>query len=398
MSNALGAAAATATFASILQNALDRAAADGLGPSSAAVVVGRPTATLPTGPVVHLYLYRVSTNASWANRDLAFRDSTGRLTEVPRAALTLHYLITFFGDEDALEAERLLGIVAAHLHSEPYLSRDLVTATVGDAATPFLAASDLADDLELVRLTPVDLSVDDLSRLWGALPAGAFGVSLAYEATPVLLEPEVQPSRALPVREAEITVVAGAPPSITSVELADDTDPPSPIEAGAVLLVRGANLAGATTRVEIDGAAVDNAAVSRLTDDSLRLTIPSGLEAGVRRVRVTHVHATSAAGTEQSSASNVIAVALRPRVDGASLDGTVLTVAVTPSVGAGQRAEVSLDPVAGGASVALAASVDGGALVVDTSGLDAGEHRVRARVDDVDSIPAVTGGVTVVVP
>jgi len=405
VSNVVSVAATTATLQSTLQNALDRAAMLGLGVPNASVVTTRPSSVTPTGPGVHLYLYRLEPNAAWANSDLAFRDSSGRLAEIPTAAVTLHYLLTFFGDEDELEPQRLLGIVVAHLHSEPYLTKQMVTDTLQDINFQYVNGSDLAGQPELVRLTPVPLSLDDLSRIWTSLPSGGFGVSVAYQAAPVLLQPEVMTSQSLPVRSRGATVVPVRQPVVTSVEAFPPAVPPEPITVGTTVLVRGRNLSSSAMRVEIDGSPVAAAAVTDVADTSLQVALPGALPAGARALQVVHVLATSAAGTEQLASSNVGPFLLRPSTISANRVGTTVRAEVSPEVGAGQRVDVTLDPAGGGAAVTRRATVDVGPparVVGDLTGVPAGTYRVRVRVDGADEVPALAGGVftgpTVTVP
>ncbi len=53
---------------------------------------------------------------------------------------------------------------------------------------PDAPASDLAQQDEPVKLTPLPLSSDDLAKLWPAFFGAAYGLSLAYQAGPVYLD------------------------------------------------------------------------------------------------------------------------------------------------------------------------------------------------------------------
>src|SRR5437763_14104467 len=108
----------------------------------------------------------------------------------------------------------------------------MVTYTLQDINFQYVNGSDLAGQPELVRLTPVPLSLDDLSRIWTSLPSGGFGVSVAYQAAPVLLQPEVMTSQSLPVRSRAATVAPVRQPVVTSVEAFPPAVPPEPITVG----------------------------------------------------------------------------------------------------------------------------------------------------------------------
>ena len=50
----------------------------------------------------------------------------------PQAALDLHYLLTFYGNEAQLEPQRLLGSVVRTLHARPVLTRQQIQQTIAD--------------------------------------------------------------------------------------------------------------------------------------------------------------------------------------------------------------------------------------------------------------------------
>src|SRR5262245_22862031 len=123
-------------------------------------------------PGANVFLFQVAPNAAGRNVDLPTRDSRGNVIMRPRVALDLHYLITFYGDNEMLEPQRLLGIAARTLHRQPVFSPNLVdqaiTQLVNSHPTTlgFLNRSNLAAALEPVRLTPAIMSADELSRIW----------------------------------------------------------------------------------------------------------------------------------------------------------------------------------------------------------------------------------------
>ena len=106
MSNALAIASVTETLAQTLGAALS-----GSGVNGASVTKTRPDATDLPKVGVNVFLYQVSPNAAWRNADLPTRSSAGALLRRPQAALDLFYLLTFYGDDTALEQQRLLGAV-----------------------------------------------------------------------------------------------------------------------------------------------------------------------------------------------------------------------------------------------------------------------------------------------
>src|SRR6266508_1493021 len=130
--------------------------------TGAGVSVTRPGAggngTPP--PSVNIFLYQATPNAAWRGDDLPTRRPDGRLVRRPQAALDLHYLLTFYGEEKTFVPQRLLGRVTRVLHAKPVLSRAMVTDALAEAAqdpdlvNTDVSESDLANAVDLVRVTP----------------------------------------------------------------------------------------------------------------------------------------------------------------------------------------------------------------------------------------------------
>jgi hypothetical protein len=217
MSNHLGIATATAVLRRLLSEAV--AAGPPGGVDSATVTTLRPQALAGTDAAVrgvNLYLYRLVPNgAAWAV-ELPARRPDGSLTARPAQAVDLHYLLTFSGDDAMLEPQRLLGQVVTALAVQPILTRAAVAETVREARgrdpQTWLQYTDLGDGPEVVRLSMVPLTVEDLTRLWSSLVQGPYRLSLVYQATVVVLEGLVEPVAAEPVQERRLSVRPSSEP------------------------------------------------------------------------------------------------------------------------------------------------------------------------------------------
>ena len=196
MSNYLAIATVTATLQRILQGALD---SDLPGAQAATT---RPDGTGANGPPtrgVNLFLYQVTPNHAWRNADLPTRAQDGRLTQRPRIALDLHYLISCYGEDNELEPQRALGSVVSALHGQPIINRAAIEATLADPAYDYLALSNLNDEVESVKLNPEPLSLEELSKLWSVFFQTPYSLSVAYMASVVLIEAGERPRPTLPV-------------------------------------------------------------------------------------------------------------------------------------------------------------------------------------------------------
>ncbi len=192
MSNYLAVATVTAVLRDILQEAA------GAAVPGATVTIRRPEAVNNGGqnkPVVNIFLYQVAPNAAWRNTDIEIRHhpddrAKGLIEKRPQVPLNLSYLFSFYGNEQELEPQRLLGSVVSALHTQPRLSPEAIRGTVGRGR--HLRDSDLAfqvAQIEKVKLTPISLSLEELSNLWSIFFQVPYALSVAYEAAAVLIEP-----------------------------------------------------------------------------------------------------------------------------------------------------------------------------------------------------------------
>ena len=182
MSNALAVAAVTAVLQSYL-NAVYNNPSSVLG----GVTVSAIAPDLIQGGVagggnsplqVNLFLHQVTLNAAWRNIDMPSVAADGQTrTSNPPLALDLHYLLTAYAPEDS-QAEALLGMGVFFLHQNPMIARaDIVTALSAlppSYPAPFanaLGLSGLADQIEMIKVTPATLGTQEIAWLWTALKA-----------------------------------------------------------------------------------------------------------------------------------------------------------------------------------------------------------------------------------
>ena len=222
MSNYLAPATVTAALKIALENALTT---DALG-FNHSVDIGRPDDIDDNGNQagVNIYLYQVTPNTAWRNADLPTRNGRGALVQRPRVALDLHYLLTFFGDESALQDQRLLGSVIATLHEQPLLTQAMIEAAMADTDfSTFLNNSDLANEIEQVKFSPISFNLEELSKLWSVFFQTAYRLSVAYVASLVFIERQPEPVSALPVQIRAVTALPSieAEQALTPADLAD---------------------------------------------------------------------------------------------------------------------------------------------------------------------------------
>jgi hypothetical protein len=387
VSNFLAIATVTAALRRLLQTAASQAV------PGAIVRTGRPEAPAGAGVAaagIDLYLFRVTPNPALANDDLPTRRADTSLAQRPRLALDLHYLLTFRGNETDLEPQRLLGNAARGLHATPVLAKSLITLAIGDFA--FLSgppASDLADAFELVKLTPMHLSLEELSKLWSVLFQIPYNLSVAYQASVVVLEGTETPLQPLPVLERDLYVVPFDHAVIDRVDSA--AGPGLPIFDGDTLVLRGSSLRRYPTRVVVRGIQVDPFSV---TADEVRVPLSAPpfpantLRAGAQGVSVLHPLMMGKPPVEHGGVeSNVAAFVLRPRLTAVNApSSSQVSATLSPAVGKGQRAVLLLNSVPPAAAAAYVfqrppAAADAATIGFEVTGVPAGTYLVRVQVD-----------------
>ena len=87
-----------------------------------------------------------------------------------------------------------------------------------------LDGSNLADAVERVKFTQSPLSLEELSKLWSVFFQAPYALSVAYQATVVLIDGEENPSPALPVltrglSDRGVHIAVGPFPAIESIHI-----------------------------------------------------------------------------------------------------------------------------------------------------------------------------------
>lgn len=296
-----------------------------------------------TQALVSLFLYRVSPNTALRNADLPTRSADGRdLRQLPRAALDLHYLISFAGEDDQLVPQRMLGLTIAALHSEPTLKRSAIRDLV-QAGEAWLNESNLADEQELVKFNLVPLNIDELSKLWTTFVQVPYQLSLAYEASVVLIEPDLVAREPLRVQRGSVDALPLRQPLIERVQTLGRNDNQVIGDSGMQIEILGQRLRGQHTFVRFDNGEPQAVPAERDTRIVLPNTISAALSAGIHGLQILHQVAlgdppTLHAGFE----SNAFAFVLRPQIS-VSLQGNEILIEFSPSIQADQRIRLLLN-------------------------------------------------------
>jgi hypothetical protein len=384
MSNSLAIAAVSAVLRDLLNQALiDQGVSATLG--NPVTVTAQPPDRITVGeteqPQLNVFLYHIASNAGWSNSALPSRDRDGsRITNAP-LALDLFYLLSAYGKND-FDCEILLGCAMQMLHETPVLPRDTIRTALGGNPPASLAAADLADQIEQIKITPQLVSTEEVWRLWTALQAH-YRPTAAYRISVVLIQSSKATKTALPVSQRNIITLPFRLPLIAEIT-------PQIVVAGASITLSGQNLQAAQTKLNFGASGLVDP--STINDSQIVATLPTGLSAGVNTVQVVQqLTFGTPADPHSGFESNVVPFMLAPQITTPQplsvKVGTTLTLAVNPSVGRTQRATL----VIGARSITIPARPATGPATTGTldfpvpAGFATGDFPIRLQIDGAPS-------------
>lgn len=339
---------------------------------------------------VNLFLHQVTHNAAYRNAGMPSLSGDG-MTQLsnPPLALDLHYLLTAYAGGDT-EAEALIGFAVLMLYQTPILPRAQVRFALGHlpASNPLagvLGGSGLADQFEMIKITPSVLGKEEMAWLWTALKAD-YRPSYPFQVSVILIQPPAATSSALPVLSRNIGAQAGPPPWIASVQAPNGQTAAAP---GDTVTLTGVSLSGASLvalaypRLGIHftpfppATATDTAVTFKVPDD------PVHVPAGVYNLSLQFT-----SGTVVVNSTNTVTMPVAPLIVlpiGATNNpphGTLVTVNCRPNVLPNQTVSLALGGIA---EPAVQFEDPTGSPTFQFPALAAGSYIARLQVDGVSS-------------
>lgn len=428
MSSPLAIGAVSAVLRNLLDDGLIQAGV-ALGTSVNVTAVAPDTIDLGDSegiPRINIFLYRVTTNQAWSNVAMPSRSSaTGeRMTNAP-LALDLHYVLTAYGRAN-YQAEILLGYAMHLLHERPVLDRAAVRRALDPSpldlstlppAFQGLAAADLADQVELIKITPAAMNTEDMSKLWSAIQSH-YRPSFAYQVSVVLIESKKPAVAALPVlsrgpidvatqRERGVFVNPDLLPPLPTLFSTETPATQAAARLDDEVTINGVRLTGTGHRVllahRLFAQSFELLPVSIAADGkSLKIKLPNdvaaqaGLTAGQLALsvrftptgevdpRVTNAIPLIIAPVPVIAAIGSLGLPAATAVRGSSPAVVTVTLASRPQVRLQQSATLMLDSVEANALPRANAALP--LQFRFPNSVPAGARRVRLRVDGTDSI------------
>ncbi|MFL6301906.1 MAG: Pvc16 family protein [Candidatus Sulfotelmatobacter sp.] len=354
MSDFFAVAGVTSVLKWLLSDALASAGLNSAFPTAASISALSPD-LVATGatevPQVNLFMYYANFNASYRNQALPSKDSSGNRVSNPPLALNLHYLVSAYGKNE-LDPEILLAWTMQLFHENAIMSRQsvqtLLTAMGSSlGATPEMIAvakTDLAEQVELIKILPEALSNEEISKLWMAFNTH-YRPTTSYQVSVVLIQEKQAFKSNLPVQSRKVKAIPLAGPTIENVT-------PASANVGDVLTITGRNFVGdsaADTLIAFD----DNLPITpdSVQSTAIRVKVPGTLQPGTRAIRVIR-NVTFGVSTDPHAAfaSTPAQFSLMPQVTNASpvagTLGSALALNVVPAVGRQQAAALYIGDVA----------------------------------------------------
>lgn len=231
--------------------------------------------------LLNLFLYHTAICPYLRNMDIPWKVKPGE-TGHPPLSLSLHYLLTVYsasGDDRA--GHKILGRAMAVLHDQPVLTAREINLALSDID----GQAQSYEEAEHVRITPVTLSLDEMSKLWSTFQT-EYRLSATYKVAVVLIESEKPPRTPLPVLsrgendrgvygQASMDQPLPAFPKLTAVEPASGE---LSAMLGEAILIKGYNLDVPDPQFVFRHALLDKPIIygepDEQTIDTLKFTLP----------------------------------------------------------------------------------------------------------------------------
>ncbi|MDT8321045.1 MAG: DUF4255 domain-containing protein [Xanthomonadales bacterium] len=350
---------------------------------------------------LNLFLYGTEMNPAFRNGPMPGANPPGQ-SGPPPLALILRYLLTAYGDNEDFSVHETLGKGMLALHDNPILTQSQLSGLIPDAG--------LASQIEKIKITPVALTLDDMSKLWTSFQT-EYRLSIAYEVSVVLIESTRPPSSPLPVlRRGEgdrgAAVMAAAAPTLAGLRFPNQKPAAN---LGDTVTLLGENLAAQGVSVRLRHPRLDHFVELEpeepASGNELRFTIPGPSDdaaAGSKWPAGFYVLSVALDLPDTPLVeSNALSLALSPEIvnrnPASAPAGTIpLTVECLPQIKNPQRvrllfADREFSPDASTTPAGPTAPGNLQFTVTDAQARDE-PYLLRLRVDGVDSVPVDFSG------
>lgn len=362
-------------------------------------------------PQLNLFPYHFGLNQAWRNRFEPSADQVGRRIGSVPLVIDISFLVSAHSST-ALQPEILLGLAMQAIHDNQQLTRERVRTLLEPPAPPnppdpifaALQRSRLADQFELIRIVPLNLSPSEMQNLWTALHS-RYRPSFCYMVSAMLIDSRQTGRAALPVREYASTVIQFVRPYIDRIEPANVVFSAS----GNTIMLQGDQLRQTGVLARFHTGQRQPILSDGWTETQARVQLPPDLRAGIVGVELVRPVEIGAPPPKEVNESNVGVFIHQPvfRTTGApprpdivlgAVDNTnppafrPLRIRLQPAAVRGQDTKVMLtEVVASGVGRGFTFPGELGAdpandpVTFRLIGVPNGTYLVRVRVDGADT-------------
>lgn len=221
---------------------------------------------------LNLFLYKVQGNPFLNNMDWQVSRTSPTTLTPPPLSLNLFYLMTAYAQNDPetgnTSAHEILGDAMRVFHEIPIVPPDHLV-------------EGLSDIREQIKITPSQLDLDELSKVWSTF-SEPFRLSVPYEVSVVQLDQSTEQERTMARRVATVGVPRIAAPFVPPVV---EAMTPRSGPAGSTITFSGQHLAEWRAYVRMFGRRIVDDGLA-LTSDSFAVTVPADLPQGFHEIRV----------------------------------------------------------------------------------------------------------------
>ena len=244
---------------------------DNLEVSPVTVTLVPPDVTLNgvNGRRINLFLYLVDESPYLKNQEIPGEGTPGAYGHPP-LSLALHYLMTAYSEGDAsndrdLPAQEALADAMRVFHDFAILRPD--NATLDPS---------LLGEFEQVKITLKPANLDEVTKIWSAIPNANYRCSAAYRASIVQIESKSSRTTPLQVKTRRVHVATMTRPRITAIYRTPvlPTDLKGDIRApvGSSLTIEGSGFQAPQTLVGLGS--LDPIPVTPVSDNLIRIAVP----------------------------------------------------------------------------------------------------------------------------
>ena len=338
---------------------------------------------------VNIFLYRTTINTAFSNAPMPGQVKPGE-TGISPLSLVMHYLITAYGrDNNDVFGHRLMGRSMSLLHDHPLLGRNEVQAALTD--------TDLQNQIESIRITLDDMTLDDMSKLWTSFQT-QYRLSASYQVSVVLIESARSARTPLPVltRGQDDSGIRSQPDLIPPFPALSSIVPPNEQPAaqpGDIITLKGHHLDGDNVDIRFRHRRLPDPIVAPAeaggTKERITVQIPDVPADWMPGVHI--VEALISKAGEQDRTTNELPLLLAPKITGitpnpVTLDASgeaILTITCKPEVRPEQRAALLLGDHE---FLAEPHTTQTDTLTFQLRDIQAGKRYARFRIDGVDSL------------